>query len=310
MKLLSFILCLFIPFLAFSQSLEDISFLEAQDLRTKLNLSLKTTNQVEEILNDFKLQTKEIIKDSKEKDATFNEQYNLLIEERNKRLKEILSADQFSLFKLMEKGQLEGSKAYYSYLVRQLSDNQDFKDELWDFNIKQQFPVIAKHKQNLYQSISTKDSLTLQDLGTEFIKILRLVSQEVQSSNEDVSDQKLKQLVKSVQKEDNSVKEPWKQIRKLKRKYKEELEKEVQAIDAYNKEWNQAVKDILMNHLSFEEEGQIDELFFVLNKYGISREISKIALLVFDNSNPASYFEIRALIQQLFMTQRSSSQES
>ncbi len=288
--------------LSFSQveTTDDHVFMRTQDIKDKLGLSIPQTQKVEEIIHDFSEAAKLLIKEGKEGDNSFGKEYTALKIERNKALEKVLDEDQMVLFRIIDVGQESEVADYYGSLVASLSNQPEFIEELAFYQQNVKAPVILERKGSLAKKISTKDSLELLYLGEKFNEILVIGLEQAHLQNQSFAAKSLKDLSKSATKVNGEYKAVWKRIRKLRRKYNKPIEAEFKKLDTYTTEWNKDIKDILLKYIPAEEKESLDQLFFVLTQYGISRKINQFSFLLFDENNVNNFFQITENAQELF----------
>ena len=301
-RLSIFLVALCLPLLCISQDMEDKTFDWTRDLQSKLSLNIIEAQETDIILNDYNEKLTKLIKeDGDNPDRTFEAEYAVLKSARNKKLDVIFDKQQMTLFNKMEMGMVENIKDYYQKLVMDLGQNAGFREELAAYQTSNQVPVILEQKESLIGKIDEDDQMELMQLGTQFKELLAAAVTMQRDQNQDFSTVSANKMFKVVGKANPGYKPVWKRIKALSKKYSEQVTAEYLALDRHRPKWNAGIKSILQKHIPYEEHKQLDNLFFILTHYGISRRISQISFLLFDKDQVDNYFEVQRSGQELFV---------
>ena len=290
--------------LSFGQTTSDIkdaNFLKAQDLKVKLGINLDKSFVLENILNSFNLRLRKLVLDSRESDKNFGAQLKDLQAMRDKKLRALLDDQQMKLFVLLEKSEIQDIKDYYFNLDSTILHNEEFAKSLSLYYNNNQSPVILRHKSLLNQEINENDSLELIELRVAFNEIL---DDAIGSSNENIirlSDLKLGKVIKTLGKEKPSYTEVWNRIKKLSKRYREDIKKEYSGIDYHTKEWNIDMKNFFNEYVEEDNTVIENQMFFTLTQYGVSEKINRYVFLLFDVNDINTYFEMKHKIQKLLI---------
>ena len=262
---------------------EEVSLIDSwvQLTDNQILLLVGILKDYEEELNGYYIRNNEL--------DNFNKINNKLKRDKNKKVKSVLSKDQYKLYKFFDKNRKKSSKEYVKEVYDAIKGHPNCQKELYNYHTSRVLPVYNSISREIQTEMTNDEIFRLDSIGSEVYVIVDDYYQKlIKKKKKELSDQAVQDSLKNVT---SIVSEGTKLYGGIKAKYFEDLEPQLNALTDYRLIWNADINEILEKYFQGSALNAILKHEETIDKMGLNKEIADQTILMLQPGAADRYTE-------------------
>lgn len=272
---------------------EEVSLIDSwvQLTDNQLISITKIVNDYEQTLNGYYLKNNEL--------KNFNKVTRKLNKDRNKKIKSVLSRQQFKLFVFFDKNRKKSSKQYVKDVYSAIKGHPKCQKELNTYHSKRVLPVFNSLGREITGDMTNEEIFKLDSVGTDLFTVVgsyygNLLNKKKVDTNSPAIQDSLRKVIELVSDGTTSFKG-------IKAKYSEDLEPRLNAVTDHRQEWRTDYNEILSKYFQGSALDAITQEEEKVEKSGLNKELTEQTILLLKPGFADKYNEFYNQLKSLML---------